>query len=241
MSRRFVTVRTEQERDGIDLELPGDRPIREWLADLLQIMGVWQEGTALGGIELRTEDGQALQQTSSLVGAGVRNSDVLWLHVGGPESGPRPEARLDASTAGGGLKPEPPGLSEFEAAPIRQRLLELGVIREPCLVGNQGVILMLGHPPIRIGRSSRGHRPDIDLSELDTERTASRHHASILLEGEVYQLVARPTTNGTLLNGRSLEPEVPHPLHDGDQIQFGIDGVQLTFYSGRAGAGETRH
>ena len=233
MSRRFVTVRTEQERDGIDLELPGDRPIREWLPDLLQLMGVWQEGPAPGGIELRTEDGQALQQTSSLVGAGVRNSDVLWLHVAGPASGPAPEGRLEMPATGGGMKAESPGPSESEAAPIRQRLLDLGVIREPCLVGNQGVILMLGHPPIRIGRSSRGHRPDIDLTELDTERTASRHHATILLEGDVYQLVARPTTNGTLLNGSPLEPEVPHPLHNGDQIQFGVDGVQLTFYSGR--------
>ena len=235
MSRRFVTVRTEQERDGVDLELPGDRPIREWLPDLLQIMGVWQEGTTLSDIELRTEDGQALQPASSLVGAGVRNSDVLWLHVSGMASGSRPETRLDTSMAAGGTKPEPSTPSEFEAVPMRERLLELGVIREPCLVGDRGVILMLGHPPIRIGRSSRGHRPDIDLTELDTERTASRHHATILLEGEAYQLVARPTTNGTLLNGHVLEPEAPHPLHDGDQIQFGIDGVRLTFYSGRPG------
>ncbi len=169
-----------------------------------------------------------------------RNSDVLWLNVGGRESAPHPEARADVPPAGGAAQPEPCIPSEFEAAPIRQRLLDLGVIREPCRVGNQGVILMLGHPPIRIGRASRGHRPDIDLTELDPERTASRHHSTILLEGDAYQLVARPTTNGTLLNGLALEPEVPHPLHDGDQIQFGTDGVQLTFYTGRGGAGEPR-
>jgi hypothetical protein len=232
LSRRFVTVRTQQERDGVDLELPGDRPIREWLPELLQLMGVAQEGPAPVGVELRTEDGQALAQASSLDGAGVRNSDVLWLLVGAAASAPSSEARPEGAPAMG----EAPAEAEFAATPVPDRLVELGVIREPCLVGQRGLILMLGHPPIRIGRSSRGHRPDIDLTELDLERTASRHHATITLEGDGYQLVARPTTNGTLLNGQMLQPETPHPLHDGDQIQFGAGGVLLTFYSGRGEA-----
>jgi len=235
--RRFVTVRTEQDRDGVELELPGDRPIREWLPDLLLIMGLTLEGSALGDIELRTEDGPALAQGSSLSEAGVRNSDILWLHVSG-ESTPASEGRVGGGSAGATALPEPSVPSDLTEAPLRDRLLESGVIREPCLVGDEGVILMLGHPPIRIGRASRGHRPYIDLTELDSDRTASRHHATILLEGEVYQLVARPTTNGTLLNGRPLEPEVPAPLADGDQIQFGSGGVHLTFYSGRPGARE---
>ncbi len=240
MRRRFVTVRTEQDRDGVELELPGDRPIREWLPDLLLMMGLTLETSALGDIELRTEDGPALAQGSSLSEAGVRNSDVLWLHVGGSSA----EASEGAAgaTLGGGTKPdEAPVPSGLEEAGLRDRLLQLGVIREPCLVGDQGIILMLGHPPIRIGRASRGHRPDIDLTELDPERTASRHHATILLEGETYQLVARPTTNGTFLNGQALKPEVPQPLNDGDLVQFGAGGVLLTFYSGRAGAREQPH
>ena len=235
MSRRFVTVRTEQERDGVELELPGDRPIREWLPDLLLMMGLTLEGSAIGDIELRTEDGPALAQGSSLSEAGVRNSDTLWLHVGAGSTATS-EVALAPASAGGPNPAVSSVLSDLEEAPLRDRLLEMGVIREPCLVGDQGIILMLGHPPIRIGRASRGHRPDIDLTELDPERTASRHHATILLEGETYQLVARPTTNGTMLNGRNLEPELPQPLNDGDLIQFGAGGVQLIFYSGRGGA-----
>jgi hypothetical protein len=235
-----VTVRTEQDRDGVDLELPGDRPIREWLPDLLLLMGLTLEGSALADIELRTEDGPPLAQGSSLSEAGVRNSDILWLHVGGG-SAAASEGSAAVPLQEGPRPLESPGSAELEEAPLRDRLFKLGVIREPCLVGDRGILLMLGHPPIRIGRASRGHRPDIDLTELDSERTASRHHATIVLDGDTYQLVARPTTNGTLLNGRNLEPEVPQPLNDGDEIQFGAGGVLLTFYSGRASVREQPH
>ncbi len=73
-----------------------------------------------------------------------------------------------------------------------------------------------------------GIRPDVDLTELDTQRSVSRRHAKIVRLGPEFEVVEEiGTMNGTFVNGRRLATGHPIPLHDGDRVRFGL--VDLTF------------
>ncbi|MEE8139200.1 MAG: cyclic nucleotide-binding domain-containing protein [Thermoanaerobaculia bacterium] len=73
-----------------------------------------------------------------------------------------------------------------------------------------------------------GIRPNIDLTEVDLERSCSRRHAKVYLEGERFYLVEDlATTNGTFVNGARLSPGVPVEIRSGDALRFGI--VEFTF------------
>jgi pSer/pThr/pTyr-binding forkhead associated (FHA) protein len=75
-----------------------------------------------------------------------------------------------------------------------------------------------------IGRLDAGRAifPDVDLtSEEGMDRGVSRRHARISLrEGQVF-VEDLNSLNGTFLNATRLVPELPYPLKDGDQVQFG--------------------
>ncbi len=73
-----------------------------------------------------------------------------------------------------------------------------------------------------------GIRPNIDLTEVDLERSCSRRHAKITLEDGRYQLVEDlATTNGSFVNGNRISPGVPTEIRTGDALRFGI--VEFTF------------
>ena len=77
---------------------------------------------------------------------------------------------------------------------------------------------------IRIGRAdpSAGHEPELDLTGDDgAEEGVSRYHAVIRVFGEGVVIVDQESRNGTFLNGYRLPPELPYPLHSGDEIRFG--------------------
>lgn len=79
-------------------------------------------------------------------------------------------------------------------------------------------------PNIRIGRidPSAGHFPDLDLTpDQGGAHGVSRSHALIQLSEEGVILIDRRSTNGTWLNGYRLPPDLPYPLHSGDEIRFG--------------------
>jgi pSer/pThr/pTyr-binding forkhead associated (FHA) protein len=75
-----------------------------------------------------------------------------------------------------------------------------------------------------IGRLDAGRAifPDVDLTSEDgMDRGVSRRHARISLrEGQVF-VEDLNSLNGTFLNATRLVPELPYPLKDGDQVQFG--------------------
>lgn len=86
---------------------------------------------------------------------------------------------------------------------------------------------------IKVGRfdSVTGIHPDIDLGEIDTYKTTSRRHASILREGEklfVYEEIG--TSNGTYVNGKRIRTGAKSALKNGDWVQFG--GVKMIFRAG---------
>ena len=81
-----------------------------------------------------------------------------------------------------------------------------------------------------IGRADpvTGICPDVDLTEVDTERSTSRRHAKIVRRGEKFFLIEEiGTTNGTFVNGRRVETGVPSEVCPGDGVQFGL--VKMDF------------
>jgi hypothetical protein len=73
-----------------------------------------------------------------------------------------------------------------------------------------------------------GLKPEVDLTEVDINRSVSRHHARLSLEGGIYYLCEEPgALNGTFINGRKLITGKPTRVKDGDAVIFGM--VKLLF------------
>lgn len=94
------------------------------------------------------------------------------------------------------------------------------------LVSASGAVLRF--PPVAgatwlIGRDDpvTGVHPEIDLAPLDPERTVSRRHAQIRLDGDQPRLIAGAATNGTKVNGAVLPVGEALTLVPGDRIEFG--------------------
>jgi uncharacterized ubiquitin-like protein YukD len=243
--RRFVTLRGEYGHDEVDLEMPGDLPIGQLLSDLIKALN-WPiaEGDQPLHYLVRTESGRIITDTETLLDAGIENSDVLWITL---EEDGGLEEETESYFRRTGLGPEVGPVSGF--APVaatnpspKDRRGTLApprsvhfTIQEPSLISSQGLIFVLGNPPLIIGRSSGEHQPDIDLTEIDTEIVSSREHAELHLEEDRLVVIAKQTTNGTFVNGVELFSGEKHTLDDGDTIQFGFEGVELTFLSGDEG------
>jgi hypothetical protein len=74
----------------------------------------------------------------------------------------------------------------------------------------------------RIDRST-GLAPDINLTDVDADRTLSRRHARILeREGGFLLREEMGTRNGTFINGVRVKTGVEVPLSDGDAVRFGL-------------------
>lgn len=66
-------------------------------------------------------------------------------------------------------------------------------------------------------------QPDVELSSVDSHRSLSRRHAVIKRVESGFQLMESPkVANGTFHNGVRLTAAVPVPLHDGDEVSFGL-------------------
>ena len=79
---------------------------------------------------------------------------------------------------------------------------------------------------IYIGRSDqeRAQPPEINLEEDGGgELGVSRNHAMIKFDkmGAGLVILDLNSTNGTYLNQYRLPPELPYPLKNGDEVQFG--------------------
>ncbi|WP_248958662.1 FHA domain-containing protein [Sphaerisporangium perillae] len=77
---------------------------------------------------------------------------------------------------------------------------------------------------MRIGRrsQSRALAPEIDLSGPPEDPGVSHLHAVLLaLPDGTWQLVDPGSANGTMVNGETVEINVPVPLADGDRVHVG--------------------
>jgi hypothetical protein len=86
--------------------------------------------------------------------------------------------------------------------------------------------------PVRIGRNDPVEAifPEVDLT-LDRawELGVSREHMCIFQNGSAVKVEDLGSINGTLLNGRRLDPYLPEILQDGDQLQAGRLLIEVKF------------
>lgn len=85
---------------------------------------------------------------------------------------------------------------------------------------------------IRVGRkdAARQLNPELDLTkDRGSDFGVSRLHASIQPSNRGVVLIDLGSTNGTLLNNYRLPPDLPYPLHNGDEIRFGRLLVHIFF------------
>ena len=76
-----------------------------------------------------------------------------------------------------------------------------------------------------------GQRPEIDLTQVDINRSVSRRHARLQhQDGAFYLSEEVGALNGTLVNGRRLVPGQPQVLAPGDRIAVGM--VALVYKAG---------
>ena len=99
----------------------------------------------------------------------------------------------------------------------------------------QGSGAQIAFPPgkaeIIVGREDAASNmfPDIDMNNHGgDEGGVSRRHARISIRGGQFYLEDLGSVNFTFVNRQKLTPNQPHPLNNGDEIQFGR--VKLNFY-----------
>lgn len=78
-----------------------------------------------------------------------------------------------------------------------------------------------------------GVTPDIDLTELDPDRTVSRRHAAVRAENGGWTVVeTNAGTNGTFLNGAKIDPFKVYPVEDGDLVQLALVPLRMRLLAG---------
>ncbi len=84
-------------------------------------------------------------------------------------------------------------------------------------------------PEIRVGRLDprTGITPEIDLTDLDPDKTVGRRHARLIRrDGRLFVVEDKSTANGTFVNESRIEPQQDVELADGARIRFGaVDAV----------------
>ena len=78
---------------------------------------------------------------------------------------------------------------------------------------------------IYLGRQegARSDRQVIDISNIPYAERISRLHAYVTWDNNLnsYTIADNDSTNGTILNGKSLTPHQPYSLRRGDRLEFG--------------------
>ncbi len=84
-----------------------------------------------------------------------------------------------------------------------------------------------------IGRADpvTGILPDVDLTNVDTNRSVSRRHAKIIRSGDEEYCVLEEvgTVNGTQVNDQRIPTGVPVTIHNGDTIKIGLIEMKAVF------------
>ncbi len=145
----------------------------------------------------------------------------VYLLTGGPlRTEPLPESDLSTTRADPWESGEKAGVGEAQ----RETML---IIVPPS--GRQLTLPAEGEAVIGRLDATRGVFPNIDLTpEGGLEGGVSRRHARIHKQKAQYFIEDLGSANGTFLNGQRLTPYLPHPLHDGDELQLGRVRIQVS-------------
>jgi hypothetical protein len=234
--RRFLTVEAEHQPERVDLEMRGDLPMHILFPLLIRSLG-WRlpdEEKAVPYRLVAVRDGQELdlKPTDTLISANVPSGATLRIMTGKP-AGAKKTSGQDAA-----LFPQPadgftfgvPGASspQERRGTISAPRLDQQV-KEPSLISSSGTIFPIPGADIWIGRPDKTYKPEINLAAEDDREnpTCSRKHAQIINENGKYVLRAKPTLNGTFVNGNEIRPYENYVLREGDLVRLG--DVELTF------------
>lgn len=83
-----------------------------------------------------------------------------------------------------------------------------------------------------IGRSDpvTGIMPDIDLTNVDTNRSVSRRHAKLVRQSDGFAVLEEVgTVNGTFVNDQRIPTGVPVPIVNGDRLKIGLVQMKVVF------------
>lgn len=110
------------------------------------------------------------------------------------------------------------------------RGLAAGAIFGLRVLATGDMVSLVGRDNYTLGRSagSQAIVPDVDLDSYGAQdQGISRLHAEIRLDEQGPRVVDLDSVNGTLVNGRRLEPQEPAPLRHKDVIQLGQLKLQV--------------
>jgi hypothetical protein len=125
-------------------------------------------------------------------------------------------------------------LTPRAALPFTERLTQgfvpwMGVLR---VAGSEKNIEFQVNRGVTLGRRTHGHTeyPHIDLTEYGARDSGvSRLHASITVRETCLSIQDLGSTNGTFLNGYTIQPFVDVPLENEDVIELGNLELKLIF------------
>ncbi|MCX5071367.1 FHA domain-containing protein [Streptomyces sp. NBC_00513] len=122
-------------------------------------------------------------------------------------------------------------------AMMRRSGPEAAGLNMPAYSPEQHLALSGGQITIGRRRASSGESPDIDLSVPPEDPGVSHQHAVLVQQPDgSWAVVDQNSTNGTTINGgeEPIQPYVPIPLGDGDQVHVGA-WTTITVRRGEAG------
>jgi type VI secretion system FHA domain protein len=76
------------------------------------------------------------------------------------------------------------------------------------------------------GSFTIGRGTESDWTLPDPDRVLSKRHCIVAERGGGW-VVTDSSSNGTFLNGHSIDPNVPHPLREGDRLSFGPYEIEV--------------
>lgn len=146
----------------------------------------------------------------------LREANMLLERLAGRSLDELSNGSLERSTRTGGMTEDPPFTGS--AGP---RLVDLST-GEAFYMGAGEVITIGRADPVT------GIRPDIDLSDVDANRSVSRRHAKIVKTVDGWAVLEEVgTVNGTFVNDQRVPSGVGVPLLDGDRVRIGLIDLRV--------------
>jgi len=175
-------------------------------------------------LSIRMRDAtRRLEEMAALAGRPAPVPAAAVVPVASPVEAPAPRPESPGPAASG-IRPAPPA-PLAPSAGARPRNCHAVFLSE---AGQE--LFHLVSTRVAIGRFDpvTGLKPEVDLSELDLNRSVSRHHARLTLDAGAYAVTEEVgALNGTFINGKKLVSGKPEPIQDGDVLNLGM--VKLVF------------
>ena len=213
--------------------------------ELIEINTTTFDKMIRGNIEIAV---RMLRKLSNRLQEANRKIELLSSRPAPPAAGKAPKAApLPVVDMDRPQEPPPPSADAPPAGGVVAAPKPIGEIKVP--EGALALLVLEGgsrHFPITgdtalIGRYDpvTGTRPEIDLTQVDINRSVSRRHAKIVLENGAFLLSEEVgALNGTFVNGQRLTSGKPSRITSGDKIGLGM--VSLLFKAADPAASGSR-